>query len=174
MPVIPRAVCAGAAAFPLHTYPRAAHGRMYVELVKPTRISARRPRLRPFAPPPASAPARPPPPRQARPLSRDRAARPASRWPAARPLGPICMHRHGSLNRAHTPHRASHARSKTPWRDTTRRCCCCAPFPPAAAAANRQLGHFGASAPNGHSGSAAPTNSCPEASDLSNTAGRRT
>ena len=167
VPVLPRAVCAGAAEFSIPTCPRRTIGQMYVELVESAGRSARHPRPWLLAPPPASATARPPHPRHARPRNPSRTAGPASCWPAVWQLGPICVHHQCRFNRAHAPHRASHTRSHTPWRDPVRRCCSCSPFPPAAAAATRQLGHFGASVPNGHSSCAVPTNSCLEAPDLS-------
>ena len=128
-----------------------------------SRASSRHPRLVP--PPGRPLRAMPVPEAETAPVG------PADRRPAAWPPSPIC---------ARTPPRpysrarsseAEHTLPQTPSRDPARRCRCYAPFPPAAAAAYRQLGHFCASVPNGHAGGVAPTNSCPEAPDLSHSKG---
>ena len=158
VPVLPRAVCAGAAEFSIPTCPRRTIGQMYVELVESAGRSARHPRPWLLAPPPASATARPPHPRHARPRNPSRTAGPASCWPAVWQLGPICVHHQCRFNRAHAPFfRAPHPpcvaprrpahrpavslkqknhqtrsmhQSKASWRSTPKRCRQRGPKPP--------------------------------------------
>ena len=133
VPVLPRAVCAGAAEFSIPTCPRRAVGQMYVELVESASRSAWRPPRRQLAPPPASGTTQRPPPRRARPWGRNRAAGPAGFRPAAWPQSPIFTRTpRRPYSRARSP-QAGNTRPGTSWCDPARRSCHCTPFIPAAA-----------------------------------------